>query len=137
MSMETTQTYTASCICKAIRVEAELDLSRGATRCNCTYCVRIGATGQILKPVALTVKGDESSFGQWVGPSRVATRYFCKGCGVHVYSRGHLEVLGGDFVSLNYNCLDEVDVSQLKIGHWDGRHDNWQAGMRDQPWPSL
>src|SRR5687767_6743901 len=133
--MEGTKTYTGSCYCKAIRFEADLDLSQGATRCNCSICVRIATTGAILKPAALRVKGDESSFGQFVGPSKVATRYFCKTCGVHVYGRGHLEMLGGDFVSVNYNCLDDVDVATLKIGHWDGRHDNWQAGLRDQPWP--
>jgi hypothetical protein len=37
-----------------------------------------------------------------------------------------LEVLGGDFASVNLNCLDDIDpISSLL--HWDGRHDNWHA----------
>ena len=41
------------------------------------------------------------------GPPR---RYFCKHCGIHCFGRGHLEVLGGDYVSINLNTLDDVDL---------------------------
>jgi len=49
--------------------------------------------------------------------------------------RGDLPEMGGAFVSLNVNCLGDIDPSALKIRYWDGRHNNWQAGLRDQPWP--
>jgi hypothetical protein len=32
-------------------------------------------------------------------------------------------------------AFDDLDPADVKIGYWDGRHDNWQAGMRDRPWP--
>jgi hypothetical protein len=67
----------------------------------------------------------------------MSTRYFCKICGVHCFGRGFLEMLGGDFVSVNFNTLDGVDVNQLELLHWDGRHNNWQAGARKTPWPVL
>jgi hypothetical protein len=70
---------------------------------------------------------------EWGG--RVAQRYFCKTCGVHVFARGHLDVLGGDYASVNINCLDDVDPNRVSVGHWDGRHNNWQAGMASKPWP--
>jgi hypothetical protein len=38
-------------------------------------------------------------------------------------------------VSVNVNCLDDVDPWQLSITYWDGRHDNWEAGPRPAPWP--
>jgi hypothetical protein len=44
-------------------------------------------------------------------------------------------MLGGDFVSVNLNCIDGFDASQTKLVHWDGRHDNWSAGTRATPWP--
>ena len=62
-------------------------------------------------------------------------RFFCRTCGVHCFGKGHLEQLGGDYVSVNLNCLDDADIGQAKVTYWDGRHDNWQAGMRDTPWP--
>jgi len=43
--------------------------------------------------------------------------------------------VGGDYVSVNLNCLDDIDPSALAIVHWDGRHNNWQAGPRPTPWP--
>jgi len=55
---------------------------------------------------------------------------------VTCFGRGHLAELGGDFVSINLNCLDGVELSELKVMYWDGRHDNW-AGARDEPWPVL
>ena len=47
----------------------------------------------------------------------------------------NFRALGGDFVSVNLNCLDSFDPATVKTIYWDGRHDNWQAGPRDQPWP--
>ncbi len=79
-------------------------------------------------------RGEESlSTYEWGG--RISRRHFCKRCGVYCFAKGHLEVLGGDFVSVNLNCLDDADPNALKVGHFDGRHDNWRAGMRERPWP--
>jgi hypothetical protein len=36
---------------------------------------------------------------------------------------------------VNLNALDDVDPAGVKVGHWDGRHNNWQSGQRDRPWP--
>jgi hypothetical protein len=56
---------------------------------------------------------------------------------VQCFGKGTLEELGGDFVSININCLDGIDVHALPLRHWDGRHDNWHAGMRETPWPMF
>ncbi len=36
-------------------------------------------------------------------------------CHVHCFGKGHLAVLGGDFVSINLNTLDDFDPSQAKM----------------------
>jgi hypothetical protein len=38
-------------------------------------------------------------------------------------------------VSVNFNCLEDIDVGDVTLQYWDGRHDNWQAGTRSTPWP--
>ena len=38
-------------------------------------------------------------------------------------------------VALNLDTLDDIDPADVKVEHWDRRHDNWQAGMRERPWP--
>ena len=129
------QSYRGSCHCGAVRFEAKLDLSQGATRCNCTICTKLNALGGIVKPHAFALLAGEDSLSAYEWGHKVSKRFFCKHCGVYCFGRGYLDVLGGAFVSINYNTLDDIDPSELKVGYWDGRHDNWQAGMRDTPWP--
>jgi hypothetical protein len=129
------QTHKGSCHCGKVRYEVEADLSRGGTRCNCTVCTKLSVTGGLVKPSAFKLVAGEESLSYYEWATKVAKRYFCKHCGTHCYGKGYLEVLGGDFVSVNYNTLDDVDPAMLKVVYWDGRHDNWQAGTRDQPWP--
>ena len=125
--------HQGSCHCGAVRFEVLVDATTG-TRCNCTVCTKTYVTGMLTRPGSLTVtKGREELSGYRTGS---ATRYFCKHCGVHLYGDGHVEALGGDFLSVNLNALDDVDLGQVKIGYFDGRHDNWQAGLRDTPWPT-
>ena len=45
--------------------------------------------------------------------------------------------LGGAYVSVNYNCLDGIELGGLNVIYWDGRHNNWHAGPRDRPWGIL
>jgi hypothetical protein len=130
-------THRGSCHCGAVRFQAELDLSKGGSRCNCSICTKIASTGGIIAPAAFTLLEGEDQLGVYVWGSQTSKRFFCRSCGVHVFGRGHLDVLGGDFVSVNFNCLDDVDVATLPLIHWDGRHNNWQAGPRPTPWPRF
>ncbi|MBL9023365.1 MAG: GFA family protein [Myxococcales bacterium] len=129
-----TKTHHGSCHCGAVRYEADLDLGGKATRCNCSVCTKIGSTNTNLKPAAFRLLTEERALATY-SMSPNGTRYFCPKCGVHCFGRGDVPELGGAFVSINVATLDDVDVGQLEIGHWDGRHDNWQAGLRDRPWP--
>jgi hypothetical protein len=132
-----TKKHAGGCHCGAVRFEVELDLGAGGSRCNCTICTKIAPTGAIVKPGAFALRSGEESLSEYRWGAKIAGRFFCKRCGVHCFGRGHLDVLGGDFVSINLNCLDEVDLAELKIVYWDGRHDNWQAGSRSTPWPTF
>jgi hypothetical protein len=127
--------HRGSCHCGAVRFEVALDLAGGLSRCNCTICTKIGSTGTCVKPEAFTLLAGADNLGVYAWGGNISIRHFCKTCGIHTFSRGHLAELGGDFVGINGNCLDEIDVGQLKISYWDGRHNNWYAGMRATPWP--
>jgi hypothetical protein len=129
------KTHLGSCHCGAVRFEADLDLAEGVTMCNCSICQKLGLLGAQGKPAQLRVLAGEATMGLYEWGMKVGQRYFCKTCGAHPFSRGNLPQLGGAFVSINVNCLDDVDPSTLTVRHWDGRHNNWQAGMRDERWP--
>jgi hypothetical protein len=130
-----TKTYQGGCHCGAVRFEADLDLDKGASRCNCTLCTRRGALTMIVRPGAFRFTSATDALGEYTWGARLAHYRFCRVCGIQLGGAGHLEVLGGDYVSVNINCLDDVDPATVKTVHFDGRHNNWQAGPRDRPWP--
>ncbi len=130
----TTKTYRGSCHCGVVQIEVDADLKQAA-RCNCTICTKVGSTGIIVKPAAFRLLAGEDQLGVYEWGAKVSRRFFCKVCGIHVFGRGHLAQLGGDYVSVNVNALDDVDLREVPLVHWDGRHNNWQAGPRTEPWP--
>ena len=127
--------HTGGCHCGAVRYEVTIDLSKGAGRCNCSICTKIAQVGAMVKPEAFAVTAGADALSSYDWGSGVSSRRFCARCGVHVFGSGALEELGGAFVSVNANTLDDVDPWQLDVHYWDGRHDNWQAGPRATPWP--
>ena len=131
------ETYHGSCTCGAVRFRVDVDLAQGASRCNCTVCTKTSQLGSIVKPDAFTLLTEASALSMYEREQKMSQRYFCSTCGVQVFGRGHLDVLGGDFVSFNVNCLDDVELNDIAVVYWDGRHNNWQAGPRPEPWPIL
>ena len=129
-----TRLHQGGCHCGAVRYEVTVDATRGG-RCNCSICNKVSQLGGMVKPNAfkLVAGGEVISLYEW--GSAMSRRSFCKRCGVHCFGSGHLKELGGDFVSINLNTLDEVDPADVQVVYWDGRHDNWQAGPSDKPWP--
>ena len=133
-TMSGVRKHAGSCHCGAVKFEARFDAGSAAA-CNCTVCTKVATIGTIVRPDAFTLLSGERNLTAYEWGHKTAKRYFCRTCGVTCFSRGHLEQLGGDYVSLSLNAFDDVDPADVKLGYWDGRHDNWQAGMRDEPWP--
>jgi hypothetical protein len=115
----------------------EADPSQGGSRCNCSVCTKLGAFGAIVKPDSFRLLTAEAELGVYEWGAKISKRFFCKACGTHCFGRGHLAEVGGDFVSFSYNVVDGLELSELPVVYWDGRHDNWQAGPAPTPWPIL
>ena len=128
--------HQGSCHCGAVRFEATIDTTHGS-RCNCTICQKISSTGASVKPEAFALLAGKESLSSYEWGSKIGRRFFCRVCGVHCFGSGHLAEMGGDFVSINFNCLDDLDLIDVKVSYWDGRNNNWQAGLRSTPWPIL
>ena len=126
--------HAGACHCGAVRYQVELDPSQGA-RCNCSICNKVSQLGALVKPAAFQLLDGKDSITEYTWRNETAQRSFCKRCGIHLFGTGHLAELGGDFVSINLNTLDDVDPLDVKVIYWDGRHDNWRAGPSDKPWP--
>ncbi len=116
-----------TCHCGAVQFEATVALDQ-VTRCNCSICTKTAWLGAILKPDAFRLIKGEADLGSYEWGHKVSRRHFCKHCGVQVFGKGELAELGGAFVSINVNTVDGLEVHDLPVMWWDGRHDNWQAG---------
>jgi hypothetical protein len=126
--------HTGSCHCGAVKFQVFVDAA-SASRCNCSICNKVGALGAIVKPEAFTLLAGDHDLVMYEWGAKISKRFFCKHCGIHCFARGHLEELGGDYVSINFHALDDVDPGKVRVSYWDGRHNNWYAGHRAEPWP--
>jgi hypothetical protein len=132
---EASKTHAGGCHCGAVRFEVDLDLSAGGAMCNCSICAKLATLTTAVKPAAFRLLSGEASLSSYEWGGKSGQRKFCKHCGVQCFGPGYLEQLGGAYVSINLNALEDFDRATSKIGYWDGRHNNWQAGLRDTPWP--
>jgi hypothetical protein len=121
------RTFTGGCHCGAVRFEARIDLSAGTGRCNCTYCAKAGFWGAMVKPDAFRLVSGEEHLVDYAR-NGFTHNPFCRTCGMRPFGHGDIPEVGGKFVTVNLNCLDDADLSGVPVKYWDGRHDAWHGG---------
>lgn len=123
------QTYSGGCHCGAVRYEADMDLSQGTLKCNCSVCGKgrawlVAVNGEDFRLLNGTDALSEYQFG-----TRRIHHLFCKNCGIKSFARGSGPG-GKEFVAVVVSCLENVsdaELAALAITHVDGRNDNFQS----------
>jgi hypothetical protein len=123
------KTYHGSCHCGAVRFEADIDLSQGTLRCNCSICLKMRYWPAIVKPAAFRFISGESDLTLYQFLTKRDKHMFCRHCGVHPFGIG-VSPRWGEFYSVNVTCLDDVSEAELAnapITYLDGKNDNWET----------
>ncbi|KYG61907.1 aldehyde-activating protein [Bdellovibrio bacteriovorus] len=122
------KTYHGSCHCGSVKIKAKIDLSKGTGRCNCTYCRKVRSWSVIIKPENFELLAGQESLSDYQFGTFSGHHLFCKNCGCRPFGRGHVEEIGGAFVSIALACLDDVDAQELidaPVTYFDGLNNNW------------
>lgn len=119
------RTAEGSCHCGAVRFEADVDLSEGTSRCNCSICSKTRFWSAVVAPDEFRLlQGADALTDYQIGPDTVHHRFRSR-CGVKPYGRGEDETLGGEFYAVNVACLDDTtdgELTEASIAYVDGRH---------------
>jgi hypothetical protein len=128
------KTYHGSCHCGAVQFEADVDLSEGTIRCNCSYCAKTRAWFTLVAPEHFRLEwgADAQIEYVWTPPGQEHPNLhhtFCRICGNSTPSRGEQGGPGGEpFHLIPVALLERADPDELaaSIRFIDGRHGRFE-----------
>ncbi len=107
--------YQGRCHCCAVQFSFDVPESiTEGTRCNCSYCSKINIVhSQRIDPNHFRIDDGLEKINCYLFADKVVEHKFCSVCGVYVFYTGSQ-------CKVNLACVDNIDISSLKIRHYDG-----------------
>lgn len=112
--------YKGSCHCGQVVFEAEGYLEK-VMECNCSICSKRGSLHWFIPREKFRLLSPEDKLGTYTFNKHIIKHCHCLKCGCAPFSEG-IAPSGNYMVAINARCLDGVDLSSIKMGHFDGRN---------------
>jgi hypothetical protein len=122
------KTYGGSCHCGAVRFEADMDLSQGTFKCNCSICFKTRAWLAAVPAADFRLLAGGEHLGDYQFGRKRIHHVFCRTCGVRSYSLGS-DPAGNPAYAVRVNCLDGVapeDLIEAPVKYFNMMHDDFQ-----------
>lgn len=123
------KTYHGSCHCGAVRFEADIDLSAGTLRCNCSICAKARFWPAVVAPDDFRLLQGEAELVTYQFGAKRDGHFFCRHCGIRSFGTGNSPRWGA-FYGVSVSCLDDATDEELAgapITYLDGRDDKWDC----------
>jgi hypothetical protein len=123
------QTYMGGCHCGAVRYEADIDLTQGTLKCNCSVCSKARAWLVAVDGEDFRLLSGSDSLSDYQFGARRIHHLFCKSCGIKSFGRGSGPD-GKEFVAVLVSSLEGVadaELATLPVMYVDGRNDDFQS----------
>ncbi|MBI4836058.1 MAG: GFA family protein [Candidatus Abawacabacteria bacterium] len=111
--------YTGSCHCKQVRFEVDAEIEK-AMACNCSICAKRGSLLVFVPEEKFSLISGEDVLTDYQFGKRVIHHYFCSLCGILSFGAGS-DAEGKKMRAINVRCLDDIDLDQISIHHFDGK----------------
>jgi hypothetical protein len=111
--------YKGGCHCRQISFEVEGELEQ-VIQCNCSICSKRGALLWFVPHANFHLLTPEENLSTYTFNKHVIKHRFCAKCGCAPYGEG-ANPKGEEMVAINTRCLDDVDLSALKVRDFDGQ----------------
>lgn len=128
------RTYHGSCHCGAVAFEADLDLSLGTVKCNCSICAKHRMWGAKAGADDVRITKGREELTDYSFGGHVAHHYFCRTCGVHPFTYVEIPSDGRRYWNVQICCLEGVDTDEVRnaaVTYEDGRADRWDRTPAD------
>jgi len=120
--------HEGGCHCGRVRFKVRAELA-SATICNCSVCSKKGFIHLIVEPSRFELLTGADALVSYRFNTGVAEHKFCGQCGIHPFYTPRSDP---DQVDVNVRCLDGVDLTQLELLLFDGRH--WEDAIEAAHW---
>ena len=88
--------------------------------CNCSICSKKGSLLWFVPRDNLRLPTPEERMSTYLFNKHVIKHHFCPTCGIHPFAEA-VDPSGKPMAAVNARCLEDVDLSSLRVKHFDGR----------------
>ena len=107
-----------SCHCGRVKFEVDADIGE-VVECNCSMCVRSGFLHWYVEPDRIRYLTERQGVSTYWWRSITGGQHFCSNCGTPLI---RTSTTFPPPVSVNARCIDGINLRDLTIRQFDGKH---------------